>query len=296
MIQFLPLHAALPAWGEALTAAGFLSAFYGVAIGITQSNPKTVLAYSSVSQMGVIAAVLGMGLAAGDNDVALSTGFYAAHHTLVKGALFLAVGVAQICRAASRVDGAGAGGDSGARSRRSAADRWHAREAGCEGATGRWHRGPACDAVVGRNHVADAALSAPARSDRGARAALPTWRLSLPWLVMAFASVAVPWVLFLTVIGGTVSDALSPAALWSSAWPVLLGALLAFGLRRWGDSLPRVPEGDVVGLIVLGSTHFARVIGLMLERLDAVLREWPVAGVLLLTLVVLLAGLMQIGH
>lgn len=34
----------------------------------------------------------------------------------------------------------------------------------------------------------------------------------------------------------------------------------------------------------------------MLERLDAVLREWPVAGVLLLTLVVLLAGLMQIGH
>ncbi len=55
-IQFLPLHTALPAWGEALTAAGFVSAFYGVAIGITQSNPKTVLAYSSVSQMGVIAA------------------------------------------------------------------------------------------------------------------------------------------------------------------------------------------------------------------------------------------------
>ena len=122
------------------------------------------------------------------------------------------------------------------------------------------------------------------------------WRLSLPWLVTALASVIVPWLLFLTVIGSTASATLSPAALWSSAWPVLLGALLALGLRRWGDSLPRVPEGDVVGLIVLGSTHFARVIGLMLERLDAVLREWPVAGVLLLTLVVLLAGLMQIGH
>jgi NADH:ubiquinone oxidoreductase subunit 5 (subunit L)/multisubunit Na+/H+ antiporter MnhA subunit len=45
---------------------GLFSAFYGVAIGITQQNPKTVLAYSSISQMGVIAAVLGMGLAAAD--------------------------------------------------------------------------------------------------------------------------------------------------------------------------------------------------------------------------------------
>ena len=43
--------------------SAFVSAFYGVAIGITQKNPKTVLAYSSISQMGVIAAVIGMALA-----------------------------------------------------------------------------------------------------------------------------------------------------------------------------------------------------------------------------------------
>jgi multicomponent Na+:H+ antiporter subunit A len=70
--------------GEALAAAGLFSAFYGVAIGITQSNPKTVLAFSSVSQMGVIAAVLGMGQAAGDGSGALAVAFYAAHHTRVK--------------------------------------------------------------------------------------------------------------------------------------------------------------------------------------------------------------------
>ena len=35
-----------------------------------------------------------MGLAAGDRRRALATAFYAAHHVLVKGALFLAVGVA----------------------------------------------------------------------------------------------------------------------------------------------------------------------------------------------------------
>ena len=43
--------------------------------------------------MGVIAAVLGMGLASGDADAAMAGAFYAAHHVLAKGALFLAVGV-----------------------------------------------------------------------------------------------------------------------------------------------------------------------------------------------------------
>src|SRR5271169_665226 len=65
-IRFMPFENASPGWGVAFAAAGFFSAFYGVAIGITQSNPKTVLAYSSVSQMGLLAAVIGMGLGAGD--------------------------------------------------------------------------------------------------------------------------------------------------------------------------------------------------------------------------------------
>jgi formate hydrogenlyase subunit 3/multisubunit Na+/H+ antiporter MnhD subunit len=62
-------------------------------VGITQNNPKTVLAYSTISQMGVIAAVLGMGLAAGNDGAVLAASVYAAHHILVKEALFLAVGV-----------------------------------------------------------------------------------------------------------------------------------------------------------------------------------------------------------
>ena len=41
-------------------------AFYAVAIGLTQRHPKAVLAYSSVSQMGVVAAVLGWKPAPGD--------------------------------------------------------------------------------------------------------------------------------------------------------------------------------------------------------------------------------------
>jgi len=92
-IRFLPLGTAMPGWGEALAAAGIFSAFYGVLVGITQENPKTILAYSSVSQMGLVAAALGMGLAAGDSGAGWGASFSAAHHVLVKGALFLAIGV-----------------------------------------------------------------------------------------------------------------------------------------------------------------------------------------------------------
>src|SRR5690606_19328303 len=49
MIRFLP-DDVLPGWGGMLLALGFATAFYGVAVGVTQRNPKTVLAYSTVSQ------------------------------------------------------------------------------------------------------------------------------------------------------------------------------------------------------------------------------------------------------
>src|SRR5208282_3545556 len=93
LIRFLPFGAPLQGWGEALAWAGFISAFYGAAIGLTQKNPKTVLAYSSISQMGVIAAVLGLSLAGADRGGAPDAAFYAANHVLVKAALFLTIGV-----------------------------------------------------------------------------------------------------------------------------------------------------------------------------------------------------------
>jgi multicomponent Na+:H+ antiporter subunit A len=93
LIRFLPGSTALPDWGLALATAGFVTAFYGVLVGLTQRHPKAVLAYSSVSQMGVVAAVLGLGLAAGDGSAGVAAAFYASHHVLAKGALFLSVGV-----------------------------------------------------------------------------------------------------------------------------------------------------------------------------------------------------------
>ncbi len=296
LIRFLPLDAALSGWGEALAAAGLFSAFYGVAIGITQSNPKTVLAFSSVSQMGVIAAVLGMGLAAGDGGVAWAVAFYAAHHTLVKGALFLAVGVAQTTSARrlwpvllpAAVLAVGLGGlplTGGALAKLVV-------------------KPPLGDGIVGLLATLSSAgttllmlhflrrLVATSAHD----AQSPAAPLILPWLAMAFASVAVPWALYLTVMGGTVADAVGPASLWSAAWPVLLGGVLAVGLWRWGGSLPEVPEGDVVVLVSEDAKGLARATGSMLERLDGMLRQWPAAGVSLLAVAVVLAALMLTGR
>ena len=102
LIRFLPLGAAFTGWGEALVWLGFISAFYGVAVGVTQRDPKTMLAYSSVSQMGVIAAAFGMALASAHQGAATNVAFYAANHVLVKAALFLTVGVVAMLEGRAR--------------------------------------------------------------------------------------------------------------------------------------------------------------------------------------------------
>jgi formate hydrogenlyase subunit 3/multisubunit Na+/H+ antiporter MnhD subunit len=95
-LRLLPLGAAtLAGWGTTLVVAGLLSAVVGAALGIVQDRPKVVLAYSSVSQMGLIATIVGVGMvvpAAAPAAVAAAV-TYAFHHGLAKGALFLGVGV-----------------------------------------------------------------------------------------------------------------------------------------------------------------------------------------------------------
>ncbi len=59
-IRFLPLgQVAFPEWGALVISAGLAAAFFGALVGVTQSNPKTVLAYSSISQMGLITMAVG---------------------------------------------------------------------------------------------------------------------------------------------------------------------------------------------------------------------------------------------
>ncbi len=92
-IRFLLPGGPDPAWGAVFMAAGITAAFYGVVIGLGQRHPKTVLAYSSISQMGLITVAFGIGLTLENGAAATAAVLcYAFHHALAKGALFLGVG------------------------------------------------------------------------------------------------------------------------------------------------------------------------------------------------------------
>jgi multicomponent Na+:H+ antiporter subunit A len=93
LVRFVPVDASLAGAGNLLAAAGLFTALYAVAVGVTQTHPKVVLACSSVSQRGLVAAVIGMGVATGNARTPLLAAFYAGHHVLVKGAMFLRAGV-----------------------------------------------------------------------------------------------------------------------------------------------------------------------------------------------------------
>ncbi len=97
-LRLLPLgHVTLLEWGTALIALGLMAAFYGVLVGLTQRHSQTLLAYSSISQMGILTSAVGIGLTAPQAWpplLAVIT-LYAVHHGLAKAALFLGLGVVQ---------------------------------------------------------------------------------------------------------------------------------------------------------------------------------------------------------
>jgi multicomponent Na+:H+ antiporter subunit A len=290
LIRFLPFGVAMPAWGEALAAAGMLSAFYGVSVGITQDNPRTVLAYSSVSQMGLLAAVLGMGWAAGDPGAILGASFSAAHHILVKGALFLAIGVAAAARPRlwpvllpAAILALGLGGlplTGGALVKLAVKS-----ELG-KGLVGVLAALSAAGSILLMLHFLRRLAAAGAASEKAAPAGL-----TLSWLAMAFAAVAIPWGSYPLADSGTRLDAIRPGTLWAALPPVLLGGVLAVGLWRSRYRLPRVPEGDIV-VAAETAVRATAAWGEAIERMDRWLRQWPVASLSLLLLAIILSAAM----
>jgi formate hydrogenlyase subunit 3/multisubunit Na+/H+ antiporter MnhD subunit len=286
LIRFLPVGGALPDWGGALATAGLLSAYWGFAVGITQPNPKTVLAYSTVSQMGLVAAVFGMGLAVG-GGAGMAAAFYAAHHILAKGALFLAVGVVAA---------------SGARRLWPVLLPAAVLALGFAGLplTGGFLAKLAVKDVLGDGLVGLLATLAGAGSTLLMLHFLHRLRLAaaegdvrapmglaLPWLSMALAAVALPWALFPAAGIGSLAEAFAPAALWAALWPILFGGALAAALGRWGGRVPQVPEGDIV-VLVERAGRVGTALGALLARAETLLQRWPVAAIALLALMLVL--------
>ncbi len=279
LIRFLPLSAAFPGWGEALVWAGFISAFYGVAIGVTQRDPKTMLAYSSVSQMGVIAAALGIALASADQGAATNVAFYAANHVLVKAALFLTVGAVATLDGRARLlplilagllglSLAGLPLTGGALAKLAVKDLFGAGAAGIAAQL----------SAAATTALMLVFVMRLARSPAAARAGASRGRL-WSWAALAVAALLIPGLMFHAI--GSAAEVLEPAKLWDAIWPMLIGAMSAAGLWVVRDRLPRIPAGDIV-VAEEAAFRASLSLGPTTERADRELRQWPAAGLALL--------------
>lgn len=287
LIRFLPIDVGLADWGQWLALAGMFTALYAVAIGITQSHPKVVLAYSSVSQMGFTAALIGMGIAYADAGTPLAAAFYASHHILVKGAMFLLVGVVA-ASALNRLRGSLllaivlATGLGGLPLTGGALAKIAVKDALGDG----WAATVAYVSAIGTTllmlHFIRCVRAIHATDSTESAAPGLRW----PWLITGIGSIVVPWALYMGLPMGTLAEIFDPKVIWTSLWPVLVGAGLAWILARGSDYLPRIPAGDVA-VVIERSTSTAARLGMLLGRADVYLRGWAVAGVSLLALAVL---------
>jgi formate hydrogenlyase subunit 3/multisubunit Na+/H+ antiporter MnhD subunit len=289
LLRFLPLGAGLTAWGDTLVALGMFGAFYGVAIGLTQRNPKALLAYSSVSQMGLIAATLGKGLVAANTVAAGATALYAAHHGLAKGGLFLATGIVM-------------SGSSGRRAWTLPFIALLALSLAGLPPTGGMIaklalKEPLGDGVLGVLSVLSAIASTMLmlrfleRLRATPRSHAETFTLGLigPWLVVTAASIGVPTIYLFANTPAGLASLFDYRLVWESLWPVLAGAALAAASWRWLDRAPIVPEGDIAVLGQRAAGEFGFT-GVFVERAERLLRSWPVAAAMLLAIATVLAG------
>ena len=92
-----------PAWFWLVTGIGLITLLYGSINAVRQTDLKALLAYSTISQLGLIMSLLGLGSAALYFQVGSAGTFYAiaifaaifhmVNHAVFKGCLFMAVGI-----------------------------------------------------------------------------------------------------------------------------------------------------------------------------------------------------------
>ncbi len=108
-LQLFPLFAGQESWGMVMAWLGLAGAVYAAAAGFARNDPKTILAYSSVSQMGLMIMAVGFALAVGGpwawDGLALGADpllsgllVFVLVHGLAKASLFLGVGLAKAAR------------------------------------------------------------------------------------------------------------------------------------------------------------------------------------------------------
>ena len=125
-------------------------------------------------------------------------------------------------------------------------------------------------------------------------AKVPSIVLVIGWLAMALLCIAVPWAAYPLAGLESFSDALAPAIIWKTLWPVIVGVGLFISLRSWLPRLPKIPIGDIAAL----GEPILRALptwGLVIAKLDGILRLWTAACLMLVVIVILLVLAMATG-
>ncbi len=268
-LQFFPTESVGELWGFLFVCLGLLGAAYGVLSGLNQRDPKTILAYSSVSQMGLMTMTLGFAMLSGapDNEKIL-TGLmlFALVHGLAKGALFLGTGIARTIKIGSlsgRFVAAGlifpcmvlagsplTGGSAVKGAMKEGAA--HLPEAWTGFFSGMLSFSASGTTLLLCVFLWRVFLTMPQEKNKGSGAGMLTAWAALIGLLL----VVVP------LVRQGVPEAYVPLkvslnAIWEGVWPMGLGVFLAFLLLKW----PLAPEGEK-GLD-----------GLFLEKMEQTLRS-----------------------
>lgn len=267
-MQFLPLgQVPMQTFGLVFIVITLGSAFLAAVAGVFQRNPKTVLAYSSISQMGIISTGVGVAIIAPETwrQMAPAIAFYALHHGLAKGALFLGVGVVQsdmqdarhrrLATAALILPAlalAGAPLTSGAAAKNALKEPLGI----ISGQWEQWLTWLLLFAATGTTVLMARFLwlmrPGAVQGDPHHPLKVGIW---LPWVLLivasAFSAWLAPW--YLDV------EAVKPVHLafpyvWQGVWPILLGLLfswvaMALRDRGYGQRLREIPAGDILEII-----------------------------------------------
>jgi formate hydrogenlyase subunit 3/multisubunit Na+/H+ antiporter MnhD subunit len=293
-LRLVPPGSGVEAFADALLVLGLATAFGGVALGLAQDRLKVVLAYSTISQMGLVLVGFAALLAGGDPAAAYGwLGVLVLHHGLNKAALFLACGCAPgrgawraVLIALPSLALAGAPLTTGVLGKHGLKSMF-----GAVGLDGGW------TLVLSLTSTATALLLW--RFWRLARAGSASRPVHPAWVVLTLLAATVPWA---WAVAGSldVGDALTHVG--SALWPLALAAaLIALTSRAPALQALRVPAGDLVvvlepvasalarGLGALGGPAPAarlrpsrRVTHTLIRTSERYLRAIPVAGVVIL--------------
>src|SRR3546814_11813281 len=84
-----PIFSGVPAWSALLVSIGLTSALWGAFMALRQHDLKAILAHSTVSQLGLLVAAIGVG-----TPIALAAAMlHTIAHALFKATLFMLVGI-----------------------------------------------------------------------------------------------------------------------------------------------------------------------------------------------------------